>query len=71
MAKAFLTGKNEGLPPNRTRPIGCGSKPIGSHFGVGAPVFAYFSGDLDVRWGYDFAVDPWPILKLREAPKEP
>ena len=33
--------------------IGCGSKPMGSHFGVGAPpILVYFSGDWDVHWGY-------------------
>ena len=32
---------------------GCGSKPVESHFGVGAPpVLVYFSGDWDVHWGY-------------------
>ena len=32
---------------------GCGSKPMGSHFGVGAPpILVYFSGDWDVHWGY-------------------
>ena len=29
------------------------SKPMGSYFGVGAPLmFVYFSGDWDVHWGY-------------------
>ena len=29
------------------------SKPMGSHFGVGAqPILVYFSGDWDVHWGY-------------------
>ena len=29
-----------------------GSKPLGSHFGVGAPpILVYFSGDWDVHWG--------------------
>ena len=37
-----------------------GSKPIGSHFGVGAPpILVYFSGDWDVHWGYG-GFDPWP-----------
>ena len=32
---------------------GCGSKPMGSHLGVGAPlILVYFSGDWDVPWGY-------------------
>ena len=32
---------------------GCGSKPMGSHFGVGAPpVLVYFSGDFDVHGVY-------------------
>ena len=31
------------------------------HFGVGAPpILVYFSGDWDVHWGNDLAVDPWP-----------
>ena len=34
-------------------PCGCGSKPIGSHFGVGAP-------PISVHWGYDLDFDPWP-----------
>ena len=30
---------------------GCGSKPMESHFGVGAPpILVYFSGDWDVHW---------------------
>ena len=34
-------------------PSGCGSKPMISHFGVGAPpILVYFSGDWDVHWGY-------------------
>ena len=33
------------------------------HFGVGAPpILVYFSGDWDVRWGYDLDFDPWPYL---------
>ena len=36
-------------------------KPMGSHFGVGAPsILVYFSGDWDVHWGYDLDSDPWP-----------
>ena len=36
----------------RTEACGCGSKPLGSHFGVGAPpILVYFSGDWDVHWG--------------------
>ena len=31
----------------------CQSKPMGSHFGVGAPpLLVYFSKDWDVHWGY-------------------
>ena len=31
----------------------CGSKRMGSHFGVGAPpILVYFSGDWVVHWGY-------------------
>ena len=34
-------------------PNGCGSKLMGSHFGVGAPpILVYFNGDWDVHWGY-------------------
>ena len=41
------------------------SRPMGAHFGVGAPpIFVYFSGDWDVRWGYDLDVDPWPYNVL-------
>ena len=33
--------------------VGCRSKPIVSHFGVGAPpILVYVSGDGDVHWGY-------------------
>ena len=42
---------------------GCGSKPMGSHFGVGeftTHLKTYFGGDWDVHWGYDFDFDPWP-----------
>ena len=24
------------------------------------PILVYFSGDWDVRWGYDVDFDPWP-----------
>ena len=35
--------------------FGCGSKPMGSHFGVGAPpILVYFSGEWDIHWGYGF-----------------
>ena len=33
-------------------PFGGGSTPVKSHFGVGAPILVYFSGDWDVHWGY-------------------
>ena len=34
--------------------FGCGSNPMGSHFGVGAPpILVNFSGDGDVHWGYE------------------
>ena len=36
-------------------PYGGGSKPMGSHFGVGeftTHFRTYFSGDWDVHWGY-------------------
>ena len=46
----------------------CGSKPMGSHFGVGAPpIFVYLSGDWDVHWGYGILTHghiswlPWVI----------
>ena len=38
------------------QPFGCGSKPMGSHFGVGeftTHVRTYFSWDWYVHWGYD------------------
>ena len=42
-----LTGGGPG------RPCGCGSKPMGCHFGPGAPPsLVYFSGDWDVHCGY-------------------
>ena len=40
-----------------------GSKPMGSHFGVGefnTHFRLYFSGDWDVHRGYDLDFDPWP-----------
>ena len=34
-------------------PFGHGSKPMGSHFGIGAPrSLVYFSENWDVHWGY-------------------
>ena len=42
---------------------GCGSKPMGSHFGVGeftTHFRTYFSGDWDVHWKYDLDFDSWP-----------
>ena len=37
----------------RHRTCDHGSKPMGSHFGIGAPlILVYFSGDWDVHWGY-------------------
>ena len=35
---------------------GCGLKPTGSNFGVGA---------WDVYWGYDLGFGPWPNLDLK------
>ena len=43
---------------------GCGSKPMGSHFGVGAPPILVNRGDWDVHWGYDLHFDPWPYLQM-------
>ena len=43
-----------------------GSKPMGSHFGVGAPpILVYFSGDWDVHWGHGLLTHgPWvPFLQ--------
>ena len=42
------------------------SKPMGSHFGVGAPFRTYFSGDWDVHWGYGLltSFDQWPNMTL-------
>ena len=37
------------------------SKPIGSHFGVGAPpILVHFSGDWDVNSGYDLVAILFP-----------
>ena len=59
----FLQGVGQNLLKH-----GCGSKPMGSHFGVGAPpILIYFSGDWDVHLGcssgYDLAFDPWPHVQ--------
>ena len=44
----------------RCTTCGCGSKPMGSHFGVGAPsILVYFSRDWDVHWGYDLDFELW------------
>ena len=48
-------GKLPGELSEAIMSYGCGSKPMGSHFGVGefTPHFrAYFCGDWDVHWGY-------------------
>ena len=37
---------------------GCGSKPMGSHFGVGAPPILE-GGDWGVHRGYDLDFDSW------------
>ena len=46
-------------------PHGCGSKPNGIPFwGMCTTHFRiYFSGDWDVRWGYNLDFDPWPHVK--------
>ena len=43
--------------------LGCGSNPMGSHFGVGAPpIFEPILWlDWDVHWGYDLDFDPQPL----------
>ena len=51
---------------------GCGSKPMGSHFGLGeftTHVGTYLSGwiESDAHWGYDLGFDPWP-MKLTPYP---
>ena len=46
---------------------GCGSKPMGSHFGVGAPpILVYSSRDWDVHWVRNF--DPWPNQPMWFSP---
>ena len=49
MISLVLTGSRSG----RALLVWRGSKPMGSHFGVGAPpILVNFSGDWDVYWGY-------------------
>ena len=47
----------------RLKTYGHGSKPMGSHFGIGEFTTHFrtdFSGDWDVHWGYGLDFDPWP-----------
>ena len=49
------TSQGFGRLPQLGRPAEFGSKPMGSHFGIGefsTHLRAYFSGDWDVHWGY-------------------
>ena len=47
-------------------PDGCGSKPMGSHFGVGAPpILLYFSG-LGPVWGYGL----WILTHAQISPRD-
>ena len=39
---------------------GCGSTPMGSHFGVGAPPILE-PILVGIHWGYDLDFDPWAI----------
>ena len=42
--------------------FGCGSKPMGSHFGVGAPpILVYFNGNWDNHWGHGI-FDLWQFV---------
>ena len=46
-------------------PCGHDSKPMGSHFGIGAaPILGFLLvvGLVDVHWGYDLGFDPWPYV---------
>ena len=62
-----IPGKNGEVPPREVYafggwPFGCGSKPMGSHFGVGeftTHFRTYLSGDWDLHWGCDLDFDPW------------
>ena len=60
---------------------GCGSKPMGSHFGVGAlPILVYFSGDWHVHWGYGilthgykcfcFCTPPLTMIRTKKQQKQ-
>ena len=48
--------------PDRTGNLSGGSKPMGSHFGVGAPILEpiLVGIESDVHWGYDSDFEPWP-----------
>ena len=51
--------------------FGCGSKPMGSHFGVGefTTHFSQFEWlDWDVHWGYDLDFDPLPFSVVQWPP---
>ena len=48
-----------------------GSKPMGSHFGVGAPpMLVYFSGDWDVHWGYGLLTHGQISLSVKPTTKQ-
>ena len=49
--------------------FGCGSTPMGSHFGVGAPpILVHFSGDGDVHWGYGILTHGHLGFRLTKCP---
>ena len=70
-----------GFTPHSTSPnwtpclvsLGCGSKPMGFHFGVGAPpILVYFSGDWDVHRGYGILTHGhFPLFSHRITPSQP
>ena len=52
--RSSLQLRLQGHQPQTAKPgvsIGCGSKLMGSHFGLGAPPIVHFRGDWD-HWGY-------------------
>ena len=64
-----VSRKQESHPQTRffgcgkRNPFGCGSKPMGCHFGVGAPPILepiLVEIESDVHWGYDLDFGPWP-----------
>ena len=57
--KSQVVGPKKASAPGPVNPCG-GSKPMGSHFGVGEFTTHFrtcFSGDWDVHWGYDLGFE--------------